>query len=247
VHVNLRGNDNDVYHGPSCYSNYYNGAALANNLGIKKLYFLNYDYILYNSEFIDEISKTLENKKAYLGKYKASEGDTVYTYFLAINSDFYLKNIPQILSADDYENLWKKWGSESNGYENMMYHALKDKVGIHYDYEFEQHVLDTFNHEDFSRVEYFTVLPTNKENTISTFIRISNAKENKIIKTYLLDGDLEILVDTIEVHNKVDHYKLLPYIENQKIKFEIYDSNGLIDVKVLSIDNLEQNGLLTIK
>ena len=27
IHVNLRGNDNDVYHGPSCYSNYYNGAA----------------------------------------------------------------------------------------------------------------------------------------------------------------------------------------------------------------------------
>ena len=128
-----------------------------------------------------------------------------------------------------------------------MYHAFKDKVGIHYDYEFEQHVLDTFNHEDFSRVEYFTVLPTNKENTISTFIRISNAKENKTIKTYILDGDLEILVDTIEVHNKVDHYKLLPYIENQKIKFEIYDSNGLIDVKILSVDNLEQNGLLTIK
>ena len=247
VHVNLRGNDNDVYHGPSCYSNYYNGAALANNLGIKKLYFLNYDYILYNSEFIDEMSKILESKKAYLGKYKAAEGDTVYTYFLATNSDFYLKNIPQILSADDYENLWEKWGSESNGYENMMYHAFKDKQGVHYDHEFEQHVLDTFHHEDFSRVEYFTILPTNKENTIASFIRISNAKENKIIKTYLLDNGLEILVDTIEVHNKIDHYKLLPYIQGQKVKFEIYDSTGLLETKVLSMDNLEQNGLLTIK
>ena len=236
-----------MYHGPSCYSNYYNGAALANNLGIKKLYFLNYDYILYNSEFIDGMSKTLESKKAYLGKYKATEGDTVYTYFLATNSDFYLKNIPQIQSADDYENLWKKWGSESNGYENMMYHAFKDKQGVHYDHEFEQHVLDTFHHEDFSRVEYFTILPTNKENTIASFIRISNAKENKIIKTYLLDNGLEILVDTIEVHNKIDHYKLLPYIQGQKVKFEIYDSTGLLETKVLSMDNLEQNGLLTIK
>jgi glycosyltransferase involved in cell wall biosynthesis len=247
IHVNLRGNDNDVYHGPSCYSNYYNGAALANNLGIKKLYFLNYDYILYNPEFIDKISKTLETKKAYLGKYKAAEGDTVYTYFLGINSDFYLKTIPQIYSANDYENLWKKLGSESNGYENMMYHAFKDKNDIHYDYEFEQHVLDTFHHEDFSRVEYFTVLPTNKENTLASFIRISNAKENKIIKTYILDNNLEILVDTIEVHNKIDHYKLLPYIQSQKIKFKIYDSQGLIETKILPVDNLEQNGLLTIK
>jgi len=247
IHVNLRGNDNDVYHGPSCYSNYYNGAALANNLGIKKLYFLNYDYILYNSEFIDEISKTLESKKAYLGKYKAAEGDTVYTYFLAINSDFYLKNIPQILSADDYENLWKKWSSESNGYENMMYHALKDKHGIYYDHEFEQHVLDTFYHEDFSRVEYFTILPTNKPETIAPYIKISNAKESKTIKLSILDGPLEIQFDTIQVDNKLEYFKLIPYIPEQKIKFEIIDSSGVVETKILTLDNLEQNGLITYK
>jgi hypothetical protein len=247
IHVNLRGNDNDVYHGPSCYSNYYNGAALANNLGIKKLYFLNYDYILYNSEFIDEISKTLENKKAYLGKYKAAEGDTVYTYFLAIDSDFYLKNIPQIFSADDYENLWKKWGSESNGYENMMYHAFKDKHGIHYDHEFEQHVLDTFYHEDFSRVEYFTILPTNKPETIAPYIKISNAKENKTIKLSILDDSLEIQFDTIQVNNKLEYFKLIPYIQGQRIKFEIIDSSGVTETKILTLDNLEQNGLITYK
>jgi hypothetical protein len=86
------------------------------------------------------------------------------------------------------ENLWKKWGSESNGYENMMYHAFKDKHGVHYDYEFEQHVLDTFHHEDFSRVEYFTILPTNKLETIAPYIKISNAKESKTIKLSILDG-----------------------------------------------------------
>jgi hypothetical protein len=247
IHVNLRGNDNDVYHGPSCYSNYYNGAALANNLGIKKLYFLNYDYILYNSEFIDEISKTLENKKAYLGKYKAAEGDTVYTYFLAIDSDFYLKNIPQIFSADDYENLWKKWGSESNGYENMMYHAFKDKHGIHYDHEFEQHVLDTFHHEDFSRVEYFTILPTNKPETIAPYIKISNAKESKTIKLSILDDSLEIQFDTLQVDNKLEYFKLIPYIQGQRIKFEIIDSSGVTETKILTLDNLEQNGLITYK
>jgi len=127
-----------------------------------------------------------------------------------------------------------------------MYHAFKDKAGVHYDYEFEQHVLDTFHHEDFSRVEYFTILPTNKENTIASFIRISNAKEDKIIKTYIVDG-VEILVDTIEVRNKIDHYKLLPYIQGQKIKFEIYDSTGLLETKILSMEGLEHNGMLTIK
>ena len=31
-HINLKGEDNDVYHGPTCYTNYYNGTALANAL-----------------------------------------------------------------------------------------------------------------------------------------------------------------------------------------------------------------------
>ena len=99
-------------------------------------------------------------------------------------------------------------------------------------------------HKDFDTIIHCAF---NKENTITSFIRISNAKENKIIKTYLLDYDLEVLVDTIEVHNKIDHYKLLPYIQGQKIKFEIYDSKGLIETKIFSVENLEQNGLFTIK
>ena len=59
VHVNLRGNDNDVYHGPTVYSNYSNGAALAFGLGFKKAFFLNYDYILKNEDFVNEVSKEL--------------------------------------------------------------------------------------------------------------------------------------------------------------------------------------------
>ena len=42
----LTGENNNVYHGPDVYTNYYNGAALAEKLGIKKVYFLNHDYVL---------------------------------------------------------------------------------------------------------------------------------------------------------------------------------------------------------
>ena len=34
VDLMLTGENNDVYHGPSVYTNYYNGAALAKDLGI---------------------------------------------------------------------------------------------------------------------------------------------------------------------------------------------------------------------
>jgi len=249
IQINLRGNDNDIYHGPSCYSNYHNGAAIANNLGFKKLYFLNYDYILTNSEGIDKISNILSKNNAYLGKYKAAEGDTVYTYFLGINSDFYLNNIPKITNANDYESLRHKWGSESNGYENMMYHAFKNLPNVYYEDEvkFNDLINNSFIHEDFSRVEYYTVLPTNKENMIAPFIRISNAKESKTIEISSYINGEETHIDVIEVNQKIDYYKLIPYIKGSKIKFTIIDKLGLIDTKILSTDDLTNNGQLTIK
>ena len=249
IKVNLKGNDNDIYHGPSCYSNYHNGAALANNLGFNKLYFLNYDYILTESKGIDKISSILNKSNAYLGKYKAAEGDTVYTYFLGINSKFYLDNIPKITNTDDYESLRHKWGSESNGYENMMYHAFKNLSNVYYEEEakFNDLINNSFIHEDFSRVEYYTILPTNKENMISPFIRISNAKESKTIRiSSHIDGN-ENHIDTIEVNQKIDYYKLIPYVKDSKIKFTITDKRGLVGEKILSTDNLTNNGQLTIK
>ncbi len=249
IKVNLKGNDNDIYHGPSCYSNYHNGAALANNLGFNKLYFLNYDYILTESKGIDKISSILNKSNAYLGKYKAAEGDTVYTYFLGINSKFYLDNIPKITNTDDYESLRHKWGSESNGYENMMYHAFKNLSNVYYEEEakFNDLISNSFIHEDFSRVEYYTILPTNKENIISPFIRISNAKESKTIRiSSHIDGN-ENHIDTIEVNQKIDYYKLIPYVKDSKIKFTITDKRGLVGEKILSTDNLTNNGQLTIK
>ena len=249
VQINLRSNENDVYHGPSCYSNYHNGAALANNLGFEKVFFLNYDYILYDTVGIDKISEILNKKEAYLGKFKSLEGDTLYTYFLGINSNFYLNTIPKISNAKDYELLRNQWGSESNGYENMMYHAFKNIPNIYYedDATFNKLVEDSFIHEDFSRVEYYTVLPTNIENQISPYIRISNAKESKTIQISLLEGNKETILDTINIQQKIDYYKLTPYIKGSKIKFLITDTSGIVETKILSTDNLENNGILKLK
>ena len=60
--VNLRGEGNDVYHGPTCYTNYYNGASLAMKLGIEKVYFLNYDYIIKNDAYLDNVSSILKGQ-----------------------------------------------------------------------------------------------------------------------------------------------------------------------------------------
>jgi glycosyltransferase involved in cell wall biosynthesis len=251
VHINLRGNDNDVYHGPSVHSNYVNGAALAKNLGYKKLFFINFDYTIQSSHFIDYISEILDNKKAYFGKYKASEGDALYTYFCAANSDFFLDHVYQVFNAGEYENLRHQIGSESNGLENMWYHIFKrsaDKIYFENVEIFEQKSIETFNHHDFSQVEYFTVLPTNIPNTFAPYIRISNSKESRLIQITVRDKDKnEVFFDELNVESKVDYYKVLPYEEGMEVEYKISNYHKTLKISTIQVKNLEFNGKLELK
>jgi hypothetical protein len=158
AHIHLRGEDNDVYHGPACYTNYYNGAALAKSLGFKKVYLLNYDYILKDATYIDRISGVLDKKDAFLGADEALEGKQVVTWFAAFKPDLFL-DLPKVEVAQDYDSLMQLWGAESNGYENLMYHAFKNTDNIHWEPKenFYKYTQETFTHKDYSRVEYFTV------------------------------------------------------------------------------------------
>jgi glycosyltransferase involved in cell wall biosynthesis len=249
VHVNLRGNDNDVYHGPTVYSNYSNGAALAFGLGFKKAFFLNYDYILKNEDFVNEVSKELETSDLYFGKYQAYEGQCLYTFFYAATPGPFISVIPNIYNADDYNKLQSSWGSESNGLENMFYHAFKNTEDIYYEDgdEFNRKVEKTFHHTDFSRVEYFTILPTNIPDTFAPFIRISNSKEDKEIRLSIYKDGKEINYEWISVNGKVDFYKVYPYEEGLTVSFKVYDNGELMDEKIFKVENLQNNGLLEIK
>jgi glycosyltransferase involved in cell wall biosynthesis len=250
IHVNLRGNDNDVYHGPTVYSNYSNGAALAFGLGFKKAFFLNYDYILKNEEFINEVSKELETSDLYFGKYQAYEGPCLYTFFYAATPGPFINVIPNIYDADDYNKLQSSWGSESNGLENIFYHAFKNTEDIYYEDgdEFNRKVEKTFYHTDFSRVEYFTILPTNIPDTFAPFIRISNSKEDKEIRLSIYDKEgKEINYEWISVNGKVDFYKVYPYEEGLTVVFTVYDNGDLSEKKTFKVENLQNNGLLEIK
>jgi hypothetical protein len=251
VHINLRGNDNDVYHGPSVHSNYVNGAALAKNLGYKKLFFINFDYTIQSSHFIDYISEILDDKKAYFGKYNASEGDALYTYFCAADSDFFLDHVYQVFNSGEYENLRHQIGSESNGLENMWYHIFKrsaDKIYFENVETFEQKSIGTFNHHDFSQVEYFTVLPTNIPNTFAPYIRISNSKESRLIQITVRDKDKnEVFFDELNVESKVDYYKVLPYEEGMEVEYKISNYHKNLKISTIQVKNLEFNGKIEIK
>lgn len=261
--VNLRGEGNDVYHGPTCYTNYYNGAALAHKLGFDKVYFLNYDYILKNDAYLDNVSVVLNTKSAYFGDMPNNpEGHSVTTFFMGVRPEFYLNNVEPIFTAQDYENLRLKWGSHSNGYENMMFFAFKDKLNqieLVSEEVFKTEVTTNFHHRDYSRVEYFTVLPSNIPNTFVTYFQVSNSIDSRIVNIKINKNGQLLCEEQLTVTGKGAWYRIVHFDLNEGAKYLIEytsfdkDTEQQIEYKTINIDNnyltnqLNNNGMFTYK
>ncbi len=259
--VNLRGENNDVYHGPTCYTNYYNGASLAKELGIDKVYFLNYDYILKNGEYLDNISQILDVKSAYFGDMPNNpEGHSVTTFFMGVKPDFFLNTTEPISCAKDYEDLKDKWGSFSNGYENMMYFAFRNQMhNIHLVDEelFKKGVEDNFYHRDYSRVEYFTILPCSIPNKFVTYLQVSNSIDSRIINIKINKNGSLVKEDQLTVTGKGAWYSITDYDLNFNDEYLVEyssfdkDTQQLIEYKTILIDRnylqnvLPNNGMFT--
>ena len=234
-HINLKGENNDVYHGPTCYTNYYNGTALANQLGFKKVYFLNYDYIIKNIDYIEYISEKLNINDSFFGKRKALEGMNLYTYFLGIKPNYFLKHIPKIENSKQYDELMKIYGSESNGLENIYYHIFKNENNnyLEEEKEWENKIEETFTHLDYSRCEYFTVLPSNLPNYFSPLIQIANNLESKLIKYSVEKNGTKIIDRNLSVEGKFVFWDLINYTLSDKfiIKFDVFDSQNQVFIE----------------
>jgi GR25 family glycosyltransferase involved in LPS biosynthesis len=249
VNLNLKGENNDVYHGPAVYTNYYNGAALASQLDIDKVHFLNYDYILYDREGIKNISKILNKNNFYFSKHHPHEGDALFTYFFSANPKELLRVLPKISNEKEYDNLMEVYGSESNGLENLFHHIFKNEGAI---YREEESVFETksnrmFIHKDFSRIEYFSILPTNYKNYFAPYFYISNSKDSRIIK-YKVYKNEELIIDReLNVNQKYSFWDLIKFEGNYRVEFNIWDSDNFIETKEFIIDeeyfnNLSNNG-----
>lgn len=252
--VNLTGEDNDVYHGPTCYTNYYNGCSLAEGLGIKKVYFLNYDYIIQDDSYINKISSILNLKSAFFGQDVAAEGNQIITWFLGIQPEFFLQK-PKINNAEQYDKLMHDWGSESNGLENLMYHGFKNNLNIHWESKekFQEEVIKTFVHRDYSRVEYFSVLPSNIPNHFVPYVQISNNNDSRLLK-YTLEKNGKIINQSeYEIISKFHTYDIVKFSKGDifKIIWDTYDlvTNSILNSKVVEVNDdyinnqIDKNGL----
>ena len=229
THINLKGEDNDRYHGPACYTSFYNPATFAKGLGIKKLHYINFDYILKDSSYIDYISKKLNNHNTFFGEFDAQEGKCYYTYFFSAKPEAILNNCKFIETEDQYNNLMNEHGSESNGIENLYYHIFKNNKGNYIEPrdKFEADAEEYFEFEDYSMVEYYTILPTDVKNHFCPWITISNAKESKLINYTVTKNDKLIIDRKLEVRGKYSFWDLIKYnlTDKFKVKFEVNDLN----------------------
>ena len=228
THINLRGEDNDRYHGPACYTSFYNPATFAQGLGIKKLYYINFDYLLKDNSYINHISEKLNTHDTFFGEYEAQEGKCYYTYFFAAKPEAILRHCHFIETEDQYNSLMSKHGAESNGIENLYYHIFKNNINNYIEpkEKFESDAEKYFEFEDYSMVEYYTILPTDVNNHFCPWITISNAKESKNIH-YTVEKNGNLIIDrTLEVRGKYQFWDLVKYglNDNFTVIFDVKDT-----------------------
>ena len=230
-HINLKGEGNDRYHGGVCYTSFYNGAMLGKYFNHEKLYFVNYDYILKDEEYIDHISHILDKKDNYFGLNPSVEGPCINTYFFAAKASVMLDRLKEIKNEQEYTQCMIDCGAGSNGIENMYYFLWKDYHNNYFETQeqFHSDIKKYFHFEDFSMVEYYTILPTNVPNYFCPWVTISNNTESKLIYyTVIRNGEL-IIDRQLLAEGKYEFWDMVYYDmdDNIIVTFDVKDSiNG---------------------
>jgi glycosyltransferase involved in cell wall biosynthesis len=229
--------DNDVYHGPAVYTNYYNGINFAKKLGCKKAICVNFDFLINSKKFLSKILSKLEKNDAYFVEEPCQEGNTFKTVFHAIKTELFANEFPLIKNQLEYNDWMKTVGSESNGLENIYFHNLKDQRNVYKSSlnEYNEDVRDC-EIDSNSQVEYFAVLPVENENKLAVIFHTSNSIDNRLAELTLNEERLTVeingrqtFIKTIEKSNKPINIDLI--VKEEK---EIYAKKIVVDEEYLS-------------
>ena len=146
-------------------------------------------------------------------------------------------------SDKQYDDLIIKYGAESNGLENVFYHIFKNlNVFLEPSESFDKFIESSFDFEDFSMVEYYTILPTDVSNHFCPYIHISNNKESKLVH-YTVEKNGELIIDRwLGIEGKYRFWDLVKYTLNDTfvVTFDVKDSKSQDDV-VKHVFNIDKN------
>jgi len=256
--INLRAENNDSYHGPSVYTNYYNAIHLAYSKGVERAFCLNYDMIL-DSSVYSSINNRMGNSKGYFTKHQSQEGLTLRTVFFVIDTEYFVNTFPKIENENDYKEWQLRVGSESNGLENIFYHQCKndlDSMCIVNDDEFYSYFRDS-NIDVCSMIEYFTVLPVkDMDGHFVVWYSSSNDIDNRNAEVTIgSDSNLFAIGGRTQWHSDpINFYKNISVDGKVHIRLWLYDvdDDSTFTKKYISVDtnyfnNLKNNGLFQFK
>jgi glycosyltransferase involved in cell wall biosynthesis len=250
VEVNLRGEGNDIYHGPAVQTSYYNAIGLAHTLGFENAYCWNYDVWTKDPEFINMMRSGLQSHKLVTHQFRPEEGECLKTVLFGTDAKFFLEVFPRILTEADYADWMTTVGSESNGLENMWYHTLKhklDMVKLWSPVEYE-HIVKSNQMDMCSMVEYTTVLPIDNNNqTAMAWFWSSNTIDRRTVVIYVDGQELH----RTDVVNTSASFVPVSIADTQLVTFEVLDSttNMPIYKKDVSVnyESIKHNGIFRYK
>ena len=151
---------------------------------------------MFGEYFLNYVSSKLKKKEYYVHLREGDqEGPTITTWFMGVKPKSYINDFPIILKEQEYTDAMYRWGSETNGLENMVYHNLKSISNKVY-YESNNNFIELSNqylkHYDFSRVEYFTILPVKRTNNkFVIWFSVNNSTDSRIMDVFIDDVLLE--------------------------------------------------------
>jgi hypothetical protein len=252
--MDIRTENNHIYHGPAVYTNYYNGISYAYNLGYDNVICLNYDIILNDNDVIEYFINNLKNKQAIFNHTNAQEGNALRTVLFATSTNFFMDNFNKIKTDVDYNDWKNNIGSESNGLENIFFHNLKSKL---YDIELLSDdlfydILKKCNIDLCSVCEYFNVLPIESDgNSFVVWYSTSNIIDNRYVNIRILENN-KLLDDTnLNIKDKTIWYKKYDFIPGCDYKIVQYDDCEI--KKIINVNDdymknkLKNNGKIIIK
>lgn len=249
VEANIDKEKNNIYHGPAVYTNYYNGISLAHRLGFENVHCVNFDVLFNDNVPIMESEQALTHSNAWGCLIHDQEGHTMKTFYTAIKAKFFLENFPIITNEAEYTEWVRTVGAESNGLENVWYHTVKNKLNQITTVD-QSTFYNTFKNNTIdlcSQAEYTTILPLyGNDNILVVWCSINNLVDERQLKIW----ENDTLLETLDVKQKFNYYKMVPRTKYQKFKFEFIDSvrNVTVSTKEIIVDetyNLMQNGMFT--
>jgi hypothetical protein len=252
--MNIKTENNHLYHGPAVYTNYYNGISMAKMLGYDNAICFNYDMIINDENVINFMKNELNLKKAVYNTYQAMEGNCFRTVIFATNTKFFVDNFNLIKTPEDYTNWKESIGSESNGLENIFYHNLKNKINdirLLTNDEYDS-LLSNCETDLCSMVEYFNILPIkDTPEVFGIWYSTSNVEDNRDVKIVVEKNDRILNEFPLTIKTSQYWYRIYVFNHNDLYKVSLYQDGTL--KKSILIDNdyfnnkLKINGLLTIK